>query len=64
MATKPAFANGAQVEHGKFGFGTVPIEEWLGETEMAFVGFGLDHRGAARLNLYLKALPESRRGEG
>jgi hypothetical protein len=23
MATKPAFANGAQVEHGKFGFGTV-----------------------------------------
>ncbi len=23
MANKPAFANGAQVEHGKFGFGTV-----------------------------------------
>jgi hypothetical protein len=23
MASKPAYANGAQVEHGKFGFGTV-----------------------------------------
>ena len=23
MATKPAYANGAQVEHGKFGLGTV-----------------------------------------
>ena len=23
MATKPAFATGAQVEHGKFGFGSV-----------------------------------------
>jgi hypothetical protein len=23
MAAKPAFATGAQVEHGKFGFGTV-----------------------------------------
>ncbi len=23
MAIKPAYANGAQIEHGKFGFGTV-----------------------------------------
>jgi hypothetical protein len=41
----------------EFGFRTVPIERWLRTSELAFVGFGIDHRETPRLNLYLKEQP-------
>ena len=45
--------------NAEFGFPRVPVAEWISHGEMAFIGFGLDHRDTPRLNLYLKCAPGS-----
>lgn len=41
----------------RFSLETLPLEECAAQSEVAFVGFGLDDDLAPRLNVYLKALP-------
>ena len=41
----------------RFSLETLPLEGCAAQSEVAFVGFGLDDDLAPRLNVYLKALP-------